>query len=337
MRCTAARFTCKGSALCAMQASRSLHGRSTREARIAWETNMAQSGTFAIEFDVSEDGVCTEIPWSRDHFTDDKIIIVLEELNNVVWAYYGKRNGLVKRRKALRQAESLRGHGYQVGKTIIGRQLTAIKEIDARMIERVPEAKADWEALSGLFDLPNRKVEGECVAIGEGAASASVPGHRVPAPAPRPAPAPAPAPRPAVPAPAPAPAPRPAAPAPAPVPEPEPMPDLEPIPAELSAVEDYAGVDENFQTAAEAKLAGKETITKDDELKSGSLIMALLREFNDIYVNKKGNHFKIESLEGPICEFTIENGTIKFSKNSFTGMDPNTKKRIQAHFVEILK
>ncbi len=287
---------------------------------------MSQSGTFAIEFDVSEDGVCTEVPWSKDHFADDKIIIVLEELNNVVWAYYGKKNGLVKRRKALRQAESLRGHGYQVGKTIIGRQLTGIKEIDARMIERVPEAKADWETLTGLFDLPNRKVESECVAIGEGAMTASVPVHKpAPAPAPRPAPAPVPEPEP-----------EPVY-APAPVAEPERMPDLEPIPAEISAVDDYAGVEEHFQTSSEAKLTGKESINKDDELKSGSLIMALLREFNDVYVNKKGNHFKIESLEGPICEFTIENGSIKFSKGSFTGMDPSTKKKIQAHFVEILK
>lgn len=280
---------------------------------------MSQTGTFAIEFDVSEDGVCTEVPWSINHFTDDKIIIVLEELNNVVWAYYGKKNGLVKRRKALRQAESLRGHGYQVGKTIIGRQLTAIKEIDARMIERVPEAKADWAALTSLFNLPYKKMEGECVAIGEGSSAASVPVQKA---APAPARAPAPAPKPAV-APAPAPAPAPAA-------------TLEPL-AELSAVDEYAGIDENFQTASEAKLTGKETITKDDEKKSGGLIMALLREFNDVYINKKGNHFKIESLEGPICDFTIENGAIKFSKNSFTGMDPNTKKKIQGHFVEILK
>nr|MDO8086709.1 hypothetical protein [Candidatus Sigynarchaeum springense] len=291
---------------------------------------MSQSGTFAIEFDVSEDGVCTEIPWSKDHFSDDKIIIVLDELNNYVWAYYGKKNGLVKRRKALRQAESLRGHGYQVGKTIIGRQLTAIKEIDARMIDRVPEAKADWETLTSLFDLPYRKVESECVAIGEGAALASVPVHKAP-PAPRAGPAVAP------PSPVLEPVPEPAAPLPSPAPEPEVMPDLEPIPAEIAPVNEYEGADDNFQTASEAKLTGRDSITKEDELKSGSLIMALLREFNDIYINKKGNHFKIESLEGPICEFTIENGSIKFSKGSFTGMDPNTKKKIQAHFVEILK
>jgi hypothetical protein len=328
---------------------------------------LSQTGTFAIQFDVSEDGVCTEVVWSKDHFTDDKIILVLEEMNNLIWMFYGKKNGLVKRRKALRQGESLRGHGYQVGKTIIGRQLTAIKEIDARMIERVPEAKADWNSLMALFDLPHKKIEGECVAIGEGAAAASVPTKSpaasrpaslpttASAPAPKPsAPAPTPAPKPSAPAPAPAvkpsvpaaaPAPKAAASAPAPAVKPS-VPAAAPAPkavasapsaAEISAVDDYAGIDENFQIASEAKLTGKETITKDDEMKAGSLIMALLREFNDVYINKKGNHFKIESLEGPICDFTIENGSIKFSKISFAGMDPNTKKKIQAHFVEILK
>ena len=98
-----------------------------------------------------------------------------------------------------------------------------------------------------------------------------------------------------------------------------------------------AGVRQTSGRDATLKLVAKESIDKEDEKKSGGLIMALLREFNDVYINKKGNHFKIESLEGPICDFTIENGTIKFSKASFTGMDPNTKKKIQAHFVEILK
>nr|MDO8114727.1 hypothetical protein [Candidatus Sigynarchaeota archaeon] len=295
---------------------------------------------------MSEDGVCNEVNWSKDHFNDDKITIILEELNNTIWLYYGKRNGLVKRRKALRQAESLRGHGYQVGKTIIGRQLEGIKEIDARMIERVPEAKQDYESLLGLFEMPFKKMEGECVSLGE--SGTSIP-KATPAPAPRVAPAPAPE---HVPAPAPKAAPAPvlkpavsAATAPAPVSKPAPPAAQAPkaatapapVQADLSAVDEYAGVDENFQTAPDVKLQAKETISKADEIKSGSLVMSLLREFNDIYINKKGNHFKIESLEGPICDFTIENGTIKFSKISFTGMDPSIKKRIQANFVELLK
>lgn len=296
---------------------------------------MAQSmGTFALEFDVSEDGVCTEVNWSPDHFTDDKIMLILEELNNTVWLYYGKRNGLVKRRKALRQAESLRGHGYQVGKTIIGRQLEKIKEIDARMLDRVPEVKQDYEDLLALFNLPFRVVEGECIALNEDGSS-GMESRPAPAPAPKPSMAPKTVPKAAAAMPKPAvskaPAPRPA-----PAPEAEEIPEAD----EYASVEENAQAEaseESFETSGETKLQAKETITKEDEVKAGSLIMALLREFADVYINKKGNHFKIESLEGPICNFTIEDGAIKFSKDSFTGMDPGIKKRIQGSFIELLK
>ncbi|HME52666.1 MAG TPA: hypothetical protein VKM55_10645 [Candidatus Lokiarchaeia archaeon] len=297
-------------------------------------------GTFALAFEVSEAGECTEVNWSTEHFTDDKIVLILEELNNTVWLYYGKRMGLVKRRTALRQAESLRGHGYQVGKTIIGRQLEKIKEIDARMIDRVPEAKQDYDDLLALFDLPFRVVDGECVALNE--SGGEIKSKPAPAPALAPKPAKVSAPK-LAPATAPRPAPKPIAAMPKPAVARAPAPK----PEELSAVDEYAGVEEappqeeaeeeGFQTAAEAKLQGKESITKEDEIRAGSLIMSLLREFADIYINKKGNHFKIESLEGPICDFTIENGAIKFSKVSFTGMDPMIKKRVQGTFVELLK
>ncbi len=273
---------------------------------------MAKTGTFAIQFDVTEDGTCIPVNWSGDHFTnDEKITIVLEEYNNVVWIYYGKRNGLVKKRKALRQAESLRGHGYQVGKTIIGRQLQDIKEIDARMIERVPEATAAWNELQKLFKMPAKVFDGECVSIGESGG--------------------APAPRPAAPAPAPAPRPAPAA-APAPASAATQLFTGPKIPE----VGEYGGMNESFEISHEVKLVGKASMSKQDETKAGTLLIALLREFSDIYVSVKGNHFKIESLEGRICDFTIEEGTIKFSKDSFAGMDPGLKKKIQATFVELM-
>ena len=146
---------------------------------------MAHSTSNAIEFVVSEDGICTEVNWSKNHFDDDKIVLILDELNKTVWLYHGKRNGLVKRRKALRQAESLRNHGYQVGKTIIGRQLEKIKEIDARLLDRVPEAKKDYEDLISLFDLPFKVVDGECVALDKDGSS-DIEARQVRVPAPKP-------------------------------------------------------------------------------------------------------------------------------------------------------
>lgn len=307
------------------------------------------SQTFGISFNVEEDGTCVEIPWSPDHFTDDKIIMVLEEWNQLIWLYYGSKNGLVKKRKALRQAESLRGHGYSIneGKTIIGRHLKSIKEIDGRKIERVPETKQDYEKLLSLYEKPFRKLEGgECVAIGESGFDAAPKPAPKPKPEPVAAPAPvpvaAPAPAPAaealpdlepVGAPAPAPAPSPA-PTPAAAPAPAAAPVAAPAPAPAPAASEY-DASASFETSTEPKLQQLDSIGKGDEIKAGNLIIAVLRDFADVYINKKGNHFKVESLEGAICEFTITDGKIKFANESFQDLDPGLKKKIQAAFVEL--
>lgn len=269
-------------------------------------------------FECADDGTLTEIPFSKEPLSDDdKLVIVLDEVNNVVWAVYGKRKGIVPRRMALRQAESLRGHGYQVGRSIIGRQLESIKEIDARMLERVPDVKKDFDQLLSLFDMPFSLMEGECVTFNE-----------TEAPAPRPTSKPSAAKFMA-----------------AVEPEAEEAPVVEEMP-EISEPSEVSrppmetaneNGDASFEVSAEVKLVANDTISPDDEKKAGCLVVALLREFNDIYINKKGNHFKIESLEGPICSFTIEDGAIKFSKDSFSGMDPNMKKTVQAHFVSLMK
>ena len=315
-------------------------------------------GTFAIQFDVLEDGTCIPIPWSKENFTDDKITIVLEEYNNLVWLFYGKKNGLVKKRKALRQGESLRGHGFSVGKTIIGRQISGIKEIDQRMLGRVPEAQAEYDKLLKVFDLDFHKVEGECVSLGSsgGGAAISKPTPK-PEPATSPAPAPAPAPEPEpIPTPAPAPKPEPT-PAPAPAaasstpsfaseyegietestPEPAtaPAPASTPAPTPAPAAATSPKI-ESFETE-DVDLVPKSSISKSDEIKAGNIIISMLREFSDIYVSVKGNHFNVESLEGPIAEFTIDDGKIKFSKDSFSTVAADMKKKIQKHFVDLMQ
>ncbi|MHA1794443.1 MAG: hypothetical protein ACTSVI_17540 [Promethearchaeota archaeon] len=286
------------------------------------------SQTFGVMFKVEVDGTINQVPWDPKWFDDDNIIIVLDEYNQLVWIYYGRRNGIVTKRKAYRQADSLRGHGYTIGNSIIGRNLTGIVEIDQRKIERLPDEKDKWERLQKLFTLAHHeKVIEECVALGEySSAPARSPAPK-PEPEPTPAPEPAPKPEP-TPAPAPKPEPEPT-PAPAPTPKPEPTPDSIDIP------EEYKGIEETFSTSEETKLQGVEYITKDDEIKAGNLIMAILRYFSDIYISKKGNHFTIESLEVGVCQFTIVDGKIKFSKDSFKELDPDMKKNIQKAFIEL--
>ena len=304
------------------------------------------SQTFGLMFKVNIDGTVEPLPWSKEHFNDDNIIIVLDEYNQLVWIYYGKRNGIVTKRKAYRQADSLRGHGYTVGNSIIGRNLTKIIEIDQRKIERVPETTEAWNKLLKLLDIPHVKALGECVALGVSEPSAGIPAGK-----PKPAPAPA---SPAAPEPSLTPAPE-SQPAPAAAPaststQPDvpaetvqptniSQPRIEPV-DEYSGIEDEGGVadtSDTFSTSTEEKLARLDHISKEDELKAGILLMALLRNFADIYISKKGNHFAIESLEGPICEFTVENGKIKFSGNSFQEVDPGMKKKIQQAFIELSK
>ena len=85
--------------------------------------------TIALMFKVLEGGVVEPIKWSKDHLQPDSSIIVLDESSLSIFLWHGVKQGLVPRRTALRQAESLKGHGYTVGRTIIGRDIRVIKEI----------------------------------------------------------------------------------------------------------------------------------------------------------------------------------------------------------------
>ena len=82
-----------------------------------------------LMFDSREGGDTVPVQWSKDNLTNDKSIIILDETNQVLWLWHGTQQGLVARRTALRQAESLKGHGYTVGKSIIGRDIRELSLI----------------------------------------------------------------------------------------------------------------------------------------------------------------------------------------------------------------
>ncbi|MEJ2249272.1 MAG: hypothetical protein P8Y97_06375, partial [Candidatus Lokiarchaeota archaeon] len=93
---------------------------------------------YSIMFEVQEGGVSVPIKWGKDQLQPDRSIIILDESSMGLFLWHGKRQGLVARRTALRQAESLKGHGYTIGKSIIGRDIKTIKEIDNRKVGREP-------------------------------------------------------------------------------------------------------------------------------------------------------------------------------------------------------
>ena len=110
-------------------------------------------------FNVLEGGVSEPISWGKENLTNERSIIILDESNQVVWLWHGTMQGLVARRTALRQAESLKGHGYTVGKSIIGRDIKSIREIDQRKIGRDPETDTQYAELEKLLNRECKKLE----------------------------------------------------------------------------------------------------------------------------------------------------------------------------------
>ena len=114
---------------------------------------------FAIMFNVLEGGVSTPIKWNKDSLTAETNIIILDEGSSSLFLWYGAKQGLVSRRTALRQAQSLRGHGFTVGKSIIGRDIADLKEIDQRKIGRVLEIDELNEELQTLLNREFKELE----------------------------------------------------------------------------------------------------------------------------------------------------------------------------------
>ena len=76
----------------------------------------------------------------------------------------------------------------------------------------------------------------------------------------------------------------------------------------------------------------------EEEAKVAFVLKAVLDHFSDIWVSKKSDgSYAVEMMDGPVCQFSIKEGTIKFSNNSFSGINPNIKTEIQKKFVELSK
>ncbi|MFX0056824.1 MAG: hypothetical protein ACFE85_02655 [Candidatus Hodarchaeota archaeon] len=259
-------------------------------------------------FDVLEGGVSEPIIWNMDNLTPDRSIIILDETNQVVWLWYGSSQGLVARRTALRQAESLKGHGYQVGKSIIGRDIKYIKEIDQRKIGRDPitdELNKDLQALLNrdYKELDNYVVTFELREAEKPAIKPVVKEKPKPEPVIKPEPASKPK----------------------PIVQPEPIVKPEPAPLEVKVEAPKLERVEKPDLRTEAKIA--------------FVLMGIMDHYDDIWVSKKDDgSYAVEMMDGPICQFSIKEGSkISFSADSFKGISTNVKTEIQKKFVELSK
>jgi len=273
---------------------------------------------FALMFNARPGGEIFPIKWGKDNFLPDTSIIVLDENSETLYLWHGVQQGLVARRTALRQAESLKGHGYTVGKSIIGRDIKVLKELDARKVGKVPDDTQMNEELMALLDRKFTELDNFIVTFQAGAVSPAVVAPKVET---KPVTTPAvskPVTTPTV-----------SKPAPTSVKsantaseydEAEPLPSIKPAIKPIPAIQ-----------VSKASLA--------TNAKIAFVFSAILEHFDDIWISKKKDgNFSVEEMDGPICTFQLKEGSkINFSANSFNRIDPKIKTAIQKKFIELSK
>ncbi len=324
-------------------------------------------------FDVREGGDSVPIKWDKGNFQPDKSIIILDEGTLSLFLWHGARQGLVARRTALRQAESLKGHGYTVGKSIVGRDIKALKEIDQRKIGRDPETDKLNSELQEILKREFRELENFMVTFNltEFDLVKTKPAPAAAKPEPKPAPAAKPEPKP-TPAPVVAKSEPKAVPKAVPAPavakqEPKPIPSSSPVKTEIKPVSIPAATKKpNFASEydmndsipdiqSEVKAApsvkhsapvlapkAEESSAPSEDLSSEAkiafVIKSIMDHYDDIWISKKQDgSISIEMMDGPIASFTIKDGKITFSTNSFASINPSIKNDIQQKFVKLSK
>ena len=309
---------------------------------------------YALMFNVETGGVSTLIKWDKEALQPDRSIIILDESSMKLFLWHGIQQGLVARRTALRQAESLKGHGYTVGKSIIGRDVKEIVEIDARKVGRVPEETEKNEELERLLNKDFRELDNYVITFSVGEVDMMEEAKKEkpkPKPEPKVEPSPKPKPEPKV-EPTPKPKPEPKV-EPSPKPKPEPkvetkevakvssvspqMPDKkEPMSfaSEYDTSEPMPSIKE--KEATPAKVESSEAPLA--EVRIGLVIKAILDHYDDIWISKKSDgNYAVEMMDGPICTFHLKDAKISFTQNSFSGIDPSIKKSIQEKYVQLSK
>ena len=264
---------------------------------------------FAIMFNCKEGGVIEPIEWGPDQLKPDRSIIVLDESSMNLYLWHGKSQGLVARRTALRQADSLKGHGYSIDQSIIGRDIKEIKEIDQRKVGRLEHVTKLNDEFRELLHKKHKKLENNIINFDMSVTEVSSTKSKA-----KPKAQPT------------------AKPTPKPEPEVEPTEKLEPKP-KVSKLEPPI-----VRPIPSAESESKKELKMDLKTKAkvAFVLISLLDSFDDIWVSRKDDQkFSVEMMDGPICTFSIIDGRIKFTKNSFSGISPDIKTSVQKKFVDL--
>lgn len=299
-------------------------------------------------FEIKDGGDSSPVEWNKNNLQPDRIIMVLDESNGIVWLFYGKKKGLVSRRTAMRQAQSMKGHGFTIGRSIIGRNISTIVEIEERKIGRDPETDANntkfLELLSKtVIDEGNFIMRFGTTGISE----PSVKMYSNIGETPKIEPLPAVKPffkvetKPVI------------------VPSsPKPMPKSmsKPIPKLVTPIKPIVKAEPKIKPThspltkeetpsfsaseySEDKISvPKPSVLKSnvgDDQKLGLVLMAVMSQVRDIWASKRDdNSIDIEQIDGPVCKFMIENGKVIFKTGSFNSVDSQIKNSILSKLKE---
>ncbi|MFW9826837.1 MAG: hypothetical protein ACFFEY_04360 [Candidatus Thorarchaeota archaeon] len=286
---------------------------------------------YALMFDARPGGEIVPIKWSKASLMPETSIIVLDENSEYIYLWHGVAQGLVARRTALRQAESLKGHGYTVGKSIIGRDIKGIKEIDARKVEKVPEDTQLNQELQTILERDFTQLDNFIVTFQAGAVKPIVTPSKEPKAKTMTTATSKPV--------------EPTIITPKPTSVPRPIPAVSKstaktkpkgIASEYDMQESMPSIKSETKQAPAIKVSTSGLIA---DAKIAFVFSAILEHYDDVWISKKADgSFAVEEMDGPICQFSIKEGSkLNFTANSFTGVDPKIKTAIQKKFVELSK
>ena len=285
---------------------------------------------YALMFNVLEGGVSEPIKWGKQNLQSDRNIIIMDEGSSCLFLWYGSKQGLVARRTALRQAESLKGHGYSVGKSIVGRDIKELKEVDERKIGRDPETNGLNEQLQEILNREYKELDNYIVTfdVKGGITPISQPIATPKAITKQTSPtmkSNIPSSEPIMPT------------------KVEPVVKKQPVVQKKEIAPMTSPEVTDPQKAIEKemelpKIIVRSTADLSMQAKIGFVFMSILDFFDDIWISKKPDGmYSVEHMDGKVCEFSVEEGKIKFSPNSFSGVSPTIKSDIQKKFVELSK
>ncbi|MFX1391558.1 MAG: hypothetical protein ACFE9Z_15950 [Promethearchaeota archaeon] len=276
---------------------------------------VSKTTSFALMFDARPGGEIVPIKWDKNSFMPETSIIVLDEGSESVYLWHGVKQGLVARRTALRQAESLKGHGYTLGKSIIGRDIKGIKEIDARKVGKVPEDTKMNEELQEILDRKYTELDNFIVTFQAGVVKPVVTKKEEPKVQVKPTPTPAVTPA---------------------VSKPITPAKPKTIASEYDSSEPMPPIKTETKPAPAIKVSTSSLLV---DAKVAFVFSAILEHYDDIWVSKKPDgSFAVEQMDGPICQFSIKEGSkLNFTSNSFSGVNPKIKTAIQKKFIELSK